>query len=152
MKKSLAFLSVGVVIAVTVGCGLNPAGTVTVTIANIDTVVMGDSTSIRGVVQGTIESDSAITNVTMSIKNSAGTILAATIAKANFTHGYASRDTVYPNKDTVHITKDTVDLNNDMHTWIYASSSASAGTDTLIITVSSGRITKGASHPFTVIP
>jgi hypothetical protein len=137
MKKSLAFLSIGMVIAVTVGCGLNPAGTVTVTIANIDTVVI-DSVG-RGVVQGTIESDSAITNVTMSIKNSAGGIVPAAAIKPNFNaSGYK--------------TKDTVDLQNDMQTWISASSSngATAGTDTLIITVSSGSITKGASHPFTV--
>jgi hypothetical protein len=132
MTKSTTLLSIGLAVAVIIGCGLNPAGTVTVTVASIDTVVIGSAGS--GAVHGTIETDSAITNVTMSIKRGASTALNIT---PNFnSNGYNH--------------KDTIDLYSDMQTRISASSGAAVGIDTLIITVRSGSITKGTSHPFVV--
>jgi hypothetical protein len=134
MKKLIALVCVIFPVAAMLGCGLNEAGTVKVTIDSIDTVARGDS----GWVYGTIESDSTITNVTMAIKDSVGTVLNTTVISANFL-------------PSSYLNRDSVDLFMDMQTMIHANASAAPGIDTLVITVASGVIKRKASHPFVVM-
>lgn len=134
MKKLLALVSAVGVAAMMSGCGLtDPSPTsVTITIESIGAVVAGGA---AGEVKGTIEADSILTNVDMTIldKNDAD-------VKSKFTVTWTSS----------YSDKKKVDLKDDLGTTVKANTGTAAGTYKLKITAESGGISSSQSKEFTV--
>ena len=134
MKKLLALVSAVGLVAMMSGCGLfgpDSPTNVTITIESISDVTLPSG---NGVVKGTIEADSTITNITMVIKNSSGT--AVTTLNATFDNAYSD--------------KEKVDLATDLNTKIVPQTGAQSATYTLEITAESGDISGNQSKTFTV--
>jgi|WetSurMetagenome_2_1015567.scaffolds.fasta_scaffold70055_1 hypothetical protein len=132
MKKLLALLGVGMV-AMWSGCGLNnPASKVDISITSIGPVAAGGDAAI---VEGTIEADSIITDVDMTVLNSSDGDFESSFT-LNWTKGYSG--------------KEKADLKGDMNTTVAAKPGTPAGTYKLKITASSGGITNSSTKEFTV--
>lgn len=130
MKKLVALFSVGVLIAMMVGCGLNPAGPASISVD----IPAFNSVAISGgwfPVTITIESDSEITSVVPKVKK--GTL----DVTSSFSFNLNATD---------YLGKESVSLQMGIQT-----TSASAGTDyTLEVTVTAGSIEKTGTQSFTV--
>lgn len=134
MKKLIALLSAAGLVGMMSGCGLfGPASptSVTITIESISDVTLPSG---NGVVKGTIEADSTLTNISMVIKNSSGTVVST--LTATFDNAYADME--------------KVDLAADLNTKIVPQAGATAASYTLEITAESGDITGTQSKTFTV--
>jgi hypothetical protein len=133
MKKLLALISAVGLVAMMNGCGLNdPASKVDISITSIGPVAAGGGAAI---VEGTIEADSIITNVDMTVLNSTDGDF-----KSNFTLYWT----------TGYTGKEKADLKVDMSTTVAAKSTTPSGTYKLKITGSSGGITTSSTKEFTV--
>lgn len=136
MRKLLALLSAGLLVAAISGCGTSPAGTVTITITSIGTgSVTANGPAVT--VNGTIEADSALTDVVMTFMDSTGnTAVSTTYFQQNsFTANFAG--------------KKKVDLNTDL-SMVVRAYTVPSGTYQLKITATSGSVTSTSSKSFTV--
>jgi hypothetical protein len=70
MKKLLALLSVGLTMAVMTGCGLSPVGSPTIEIDAISSIALPATGSTYTTVSGSIDADTAITEINYSILTS----------------------------------------------------------------------------------
>jgi hypothetical protein len=133
MKNFLALLGVVGMVAMWSGCGLtDPASNVDISITSIGSVTAGGGAAI---VEGTIEADSIITDVDITVLNSSGADVKSSFT-IYWTTGYSG--------------KEKADLKDDMSTTVAAKSGTAGGTYKLKITASSGSITSSSEKEFTV--
>jgi hypothetical protein len=131
MKKLIALFSVGILVAMMVGCGLNPAGpaTLNVTISAIPDLTAGSGGAQISV---TIESDSAITNMTYAVMSG--------------TNDRTSDFNITPPLYSDYQGKESVTINFT----ISAKSGITGGTYSFKVTVDAGDLTKDDARNFTV--
>jgi hypothetical protein len=133
MKKLLGLLCAGLFVAAMSGCGLNPAGSVTITIDPIADVTAGGG-SVN--VTGSIESDTVLTSVTISIMSGTNDV------SGDFDIQFSALSN-FPGEKKVELGPNELNLR-------IRAISASAGTYSLKIAAAAGSVNSSSEKTFNV--